>query len=210
IIRDNIYFYFPWLIWSIVLLGYILTAESKLFSLWINKQHTQAGDIFFKYATWLGDGLVVGFLCVLLLFVQYRAALLAITVSVINLVLTGLLKQYFGYPRPAQYFEGMELNFVDGVDTYYHLSFPSGHTSAAFSIYLVLAILNAKKQTGLFFLLLAAIVAISRVYLMQHFVEDVLFGAFIGVSVATVVSYYMLRKPLSPGVVWGNSLLSFF
>lgn len=188
----------------------ILMADSQKFSLWINNRHTPAGDVFFKYTTWLGDGITVGIICFMLLFIQYRAAVLAIVVSVVNMMITGFLKQQFGYPRPAKFFEGIDLNFVDGMDVYYHLSFPSGHTSAAFSIYLVLAILNSKKITGVFFFMLAFLVAASRVYLLQHFVEDVLFGAFVGVSIATIISYYILKGPLHPGKGWDKSMRTIF
>lgn len=210
LIRDNIYFYLPWLIWSIILMVCILIYDNQKFSLWINNRHTPAGDLFFKNFTLLGDGITVGIICFLLLFIQFRAALLAIVVSVVNMIITGFLKQQFGYPRPAKFFEGIDLNFVDGVDMYYHLSFPSGHTSAAFSIYLVLAILNSKKITGAFFFMVAFLVAVSRVYLLQHFVEDVLFGAFVGVSIATIISYYILKVPLNLGKGWDKSLRTVF
>lgn len=155
----------------------------------------------------MGDGLVVAFICVVLLFVEFRAAVFASIVSIANMIITALLKQYFNYPRPAAYFNDVHLNFVEGVKTYYHFSFPSGHTSAAFSIYLVLAILNQKKKTGLFFFALAAAIAISRVYLLQHFVEDVLFGSLLAVILTTIIAAMIYKKTSSTESKWNKSLL---
>jgi len=62
-------------------------------------------------------------------------------------------------------------------------SFPSGHTTAIFA--LVLPIVSAVHLLGLILLPLAALVAVSRIYLGLHYPSDVLGGMGIG-TIASV------------------------
>jgi len=208
IIVENKWFLLPWLLWIIALSVYVAMMPKGATTLWINERHTPILDFIFKWLTWLGDGLTVGIICILLLFVQYRAALFATVVSVVNLILTGVLKQYFDVPRPATFFDNIDLHFVEGVRTYYHLSFPSGHTSAAFCIYLSLAIIAKNKYLGLLFFVIAIGVAHSRVYLLQHFEEDLIFGAALAVAETVIIASLLYSKPLREGSVWNRSLIN--
>ena len=61
-------------------------------------------------------------------------------------------------------------------------SFPSGHTSAAFAA--ATAIMFFYPKYGLLALLLAAIIAFSRLYLFVHFPTDILFGILLGTTCA--------------------------
>lgn len=58
-------------------------------------------------------------------------------------------------------------------------SFPSGHTSVSFAA--AVAIYRCDKKWGQWALVLAVIIAFSRLYLYVHFPTDVLFGAAMGV-----------------------------
>ncbi|HKL96023.1 MAG TPA: phosphatase PAP2 family protein, partial [Paludibacteraceae bacterium] len=83
---------------------------------------------------------------------------------------------------------------VDGVTLHQMFSFPSGHTATVFSLMLALTLIFHKKTWLSFvFFMLAFITAYSRIYLSQHFAEDVLFGSFIGVSM-TLVAYWLYQR----------------
>ncbi|MGB9867507.1 MAG: phosphatase PAP2 family protein [Bacillota bacterium] len=58
------------------------------------------------------------------------------------------------------------------------LSFPSGHTAAAFS--LATSFAAAFPGVGMLLTVLASLVGISRMYVGMHYPSDVIFGAFLG------------------------------
>jgi undecaprenyl-diphosphatase len=63
-------------------------------------------------------------------------------------------------------------------------SFPSGHTTSAFVVYgfIAIALFSASQKSKvipMLFLLLAFLVGFSRVYLLQHYLSDVITGALI-------------------------------
>ena len=66
-------------------------------------------------------------------------------------------------------------------------SFPSGHSCASFAA--ATAIFLRDKRWGTGALLLAALIAFSRVFLFVHYPTDVLAGSALGVACALVSSY---------------------
>lgn len=98
------------------------------------------------------------------------------TILAITLPLAEILKRLIGRKRP----ENRERS------TYFfrNLSFPSGHSANAFATAIVL---NGFASLGNIPILIAVIVAFSRVYLGQHFVSDVLAGSTIGIVIATLI-----------------------
>lgn len=83
-------------------------------------------------------------------------------------------KHLWDRPRPVLLFFDVRL---PAGPLFVH-SFPSGHATAAFAAAFVWAAFLPKMRWG--FYALAALVALSRVYLGVHFPFDVLYGAFLG------------------------------
>ena len=75
-------------------------------------------------------------------------------------------------------------------------SFPSGHTTAAFTGAVVLWHINHIFGVGAF--LFAVMIAFSRIYLAVHYITDVLAGAMIGSLCAFAVIAVVRRKHLLP------------
>jgi membrane-associated phospholipid phosphatase len=77
--------------------------------------------------------------------------------------------------------ENVIIHKIERVPLHRMHSLPSGHTSTAFTMALLLA--NIMKRKFFVFLLpvIAFLVGYSRVYLGQHFVTDVCAGMFIGI-----------------------------
>lgn len=72
-------------------------------------------------------------------------------------------------------------------------SFPSGHTAAAFAA--ATAAFCCRKKTGIFLLIFAFFMAVSRLYFAVHFPTDVLAGCVIGVVIG-IVSYRKIYKKI--------------
>ena len=68
-------------------------------------------------------------------------------------------------------------------------SFPSGHAVNAFAAATVIFLDH--KKAGVFALILAALVAFSRLYNSVHYPTDVLAGIVIGVGFALMVHYWL-------------------
>ena len=180
-----------------------LVVGSTDFSLWMNAQHTAFGDVFFRFATYLGDGVLVGIIILLLLFVRCRYAFLMLVAMVLNTAVIQWLKHFYNHPRPSLVFQDLSLQYVEGVKLYQHFGFPSGHTAAAFGVYTLLALFSGNKISGLMYGATALLVGLSRIYLMQHFLEDVLLGATIGSGISFLIYLgFRNNKTLQQG--WWN------
>ncbi len=180
-------FYLLWLITMIVVGIVLICTDKSDFSLWLNAHHSIAADYFFRYATWLGDGFTVGIVCLVLLFVKLRWGISMSVVSFVSAFFVSLIKQTYNEPRPSVVFHQMQLHYVNGIELYKNYSFPSGHTAAAFTLFLLLSFFVSNKKYQYLFFGLACIVAVSRVYLLQHFLVDVYFGALFGVIFGTLL-----------------------
>ena len=66
-------------------------------------------------------------------------------------------------------------------------SFPSDHAAAAFAI--AVAVLIVSRRLGLAFIIVAAVIATSRVVEGLHYPTDVLAGALVGTLAAVTVSF---------------------
>jgi membrane-associated phospholipid phosphatase len=156
-------------------------------------------DLFFKYITYLGDGLFVLIFSVLILLFNIRLGL-ALLVSYIFASLISTTLKHLVFPsmnRPAYVFQWEDLHplkLVEGVDMHIHNSFPSGHSTAAFVFFMTISFFLKSEFAKKVCLLLAAVVAFSRVYLSQHFLMDITAGAIIGSIVAIIISYFFFYR----------------
>lgn len=70
-------------------------------------------------------------------------------------------------------------------------SFPSGHTMTSFAAAIVL--FHKNKKFGLIAIILASLIAFSRLYLYVHYPTDVLFGLLIGIAIGEITIYVANR-----------------
>jgi membrane-associated phospholipid phosphatase len=174
------------------ILVFFSVSKDDLFWL-LNRQHSVAGDYFFKYGTYIGDGLVM-ILAGLIFFSmgKRKIGLLLILSFLLSGLVVQVVKRTKPEPRPGRYFtELRQAEKVHKVDD--HLlkgnnSFPSGHTTTAFAMFSLLAFYNRRMHWQLLFFILAITVGYSRIYLGQHFFKDVWVGAMLGYA----TSYFLL------------------
>lgn len=93
---------------------------------------------------------------------------------------TRVLKEVVARSRPETVAEFLLYN----VDSY---AFPSGHTTLAFAMAVILADKAEKPAVRVYLYSLAVLVAMSRVYLGVHYVSDVVAGAVVGYVAALIV-----------------------
>ncbi len=185
-----------WIFAGIILIVW-QKAEIHLF---LNAYHTGFSDTFFKYITNLGDGLMPLILFVIFLFFSFRKAF----IIGLSGAATGLLAQFFkrvifkDIARPSAFFKDIaDLYLVPGVEVHQSFSFPSGHSATVFGLFIVLALFSKSKTTQLVLLIVAILTGYSRIYLSQHFLVDVYFGAILGVTTSffTMVLMEKIKRP---------------
>ena len=163
----------------------------------INQRHSPLLDYFFKYITHLGDGIFLVLMLIALLFLNYTSAILTAFSIVFQSLFVSLFKRWIfkGLERPLAFFgDQVELNIVEGVDVHSTNTFPSGHTATGFAIFALLFIIIKNRGIIIATMLfaLAFLVGFSRVYLLQHFIVDVYFGAIFGL-LSVILGLYFLE-----------------
>lgn len=144
------------------------------FFLLLNKDLGGVADLFFKFWTNLGDGAAWVVVSILVLLYRRNQWPLLFAAIIISTLITQLTKGYVipAEPRPTAAIKGFPIHTVEGVEVHTAYSFPSGHTAAAFTIFLLGCILVRKKWVLPVGFAYALLVAYSRVYLAQHFPLD--------------------------------------
>lgn len=159
--------------------------------------HNPVLDKIMVAITTLGDG---GILWILLAFVLLiipktrKVGFVLALALVLDLAFCNLiLKNVVARTRPFEYREGLELLVKRPLD----YSFPSGHTAASFT-----------SVTGLFLsrqyklawpaLVVAILIAFSRLYIYVHFPTDILGG--IGVGLVAGFGGWLLAKEIMKSI----------
>ncbi|WP_296623454.1 phosphatase PAP2 family protein [Marivirga sp.] len=186
----------------------VLFLDKGTFLFWLNQRHNPFGDVFFSYVTFLGEWhifVIAGI--ILLLYRLYYAILLTLT-GIIHFFIVQFLKiVVFEASRPALKFKESltSFNLIEGVDLHTYYSMPSGHTASAFALATILILLTKNKLLQVIYMLLAILVAVSRVYLFQHFMVDTLVGSIVGILVSGTIWWYLSFK--NPSILYNTNPL---
>ncbi|KXX67184.1 phosphatase PAP2 family protein [Flammeovirga sp. SJP92] len=172
-----------------------------------NGNRTTFWDYFFKYTTDLGHGICL--IPVLLLVFYYKKEFwpVVIVASALHGILVPLFKKviFAGSTfsmRPAALHGAESFNQILDIPFHYHHSLPSGHTTTAFVIGGIIMLLLPNWKGITLGLLYGIVVAISRMYLVQHFFIDVAAGGILGLSSVLVAWMLCLRFDLIHYIPW--------
>ena len=181
----NFWFYIPALLflaigaWILQRIGY--GDELSYFNPWRHEPY----NTFFRVLTASAEGYLYAAIALALLFRRkFRYAFLVI--------ISGLLTMPL-----VVFVQDIDLN--GGYN-----SFPSGHTMSAFAVYGIVSLMLlrwGRPYWGLLLVFMAIGVGISRIFLVQHFLNDVMAGAASGIVLSLVIwsvnnlfEQYFLKK----------------
>lgn len=198
--RKNQLFFLCFLAWVILGGLLIVTIGKEHLFLGINQAHNLVLDYFFTGYTYVGDA--TPFILVLLFLLwkrRFRDFLPGVAILVLMGILVQVVKHRYHSPRPIMYFDHSPIvHTISWVHVHGSNSFPSGHTACAFSLCCFAAMLLPNKKLGAALFLVALLVGYSRIYLAQHFFEDVYIGSILGtvcaILVAWLFAYIRLRQ----------------
>lgn len=158
---------------------------------WFQTLHTPVLDKFMTSVTKLGNaGIFWIILTVLFLLIpkMRKTGVVMAAALIIDLLLCNvLLKNLVARTRPYDVNTGIQL-LVAKLRDY---SFPSGHTAASFASATALYFAGEKKLWKPA-LVLACLIAVSRLYLYVHYPTDVLGGVVIGI-IAGYLGYRLVK-----------------
>lgn len=173
----------------------MLTWEFAVLDFMQENLRSDVVDSMMVFITRLGNGgrIWIALAVILLLFKKTRRTGIIVTISLIlelflcNIVLKPLVARI----RPFDVNDAVQL-LISAPKDY---SFPSGHTGAGFAV--VAALYGSRSGLWKPTLILASLIAFSRMYLYVHYPTDILGGILLGILtgwVATTVVSCMEKK----------------
>lgn len=170
----------------------LLTLDGNIL-LWIQEYLRQDWMTpFWKFITFLGDGGWFWIAASIALLIPKRtrhigiAGLLSLAIGA--LITNVTLKPLIARTRPYDVVDGLTRLIEKQSDR----SFPSGHTCSSFAAALVYYRYMPKKY-GIPMVVLAAMIAFSRLYVGVHFPTDIIGGILAG-AVAAMITCWILKK----------------
>lgn len=147
-------------------------------------------DAVMPFITYLGSGgaVWIALTVIMLISGKYRKAGAAMAVALILslIVCNGILKPFANRIRPYELVSAKLL-----IAPPMGASFPSGHASAAFAAAMTLVL--SRHRLAAAAVVMAALIAFSRLYLYVHYPSDVLAGAALGTLLA-MAAYKIIDK----------------
>jgi membrane-associated phospholipid phosphatase len=185
------------LVLAILVAVYIFSFGKENSFLLINRYYSPSFDNVFRFWTFLGDGLIWIPLFAYVAIFRRDYIITVLAGLIICTILTQFMKKVV-FPedfRPIVVLSD-KVRTIPGYIMNRAHSFPSGHTSTAFTLALLMAFIMRKSFWVYFFPVVAFFVGYSRVYLAQHFVTDVFAGMLIGItsSCLALVVYDKYKK----------------
>lgn len=191
-----------------ILLMLIFTKEELYFA--INHRHTVFTDVFFENLTLLGASTGCIVIVLITYIINYRTGFLLSSSYIITFIISQTIKHLVKAPRPHLFFSKKiyDIYLIKGVVMLDTDSFPSGHSVSAFTAAVVFTYVAKNKSWGYLWLLLAVLIAYSRLYLSEHFLQDVTAGSALGVFITVFWLKWIDQKPFLQTKKWNRGLFN--
>ncbi len=175
----NILFFVFW-VFSVVVLLFTNRGDVEIL---INKTSISAFDKPFYFLTFLGHGTFAVIVLIILMLKNYYHSFYMFFSLLFVTIFSNLFKRLFFLqllrPQWNFYYDDYSRVIFDAPVNYLR-SFPSGHTMTIFALAAILTLIINKRNFSLVFFFIAIMVSISRIYLLQHYYTDILWGAIFG------------------------------
>ena len=177
----------------------ILSLDGGILLFLQNHVRGEAWNPLWIFITSLGNGGIVWIAASLLLLIPRRTrdigAAALLSMGICALCTNVVLKNWAARVRPYEAVAGLTALIPHPRD----FSFPSGHTTASFACALVLA-RYLPRRYGVPALVLAALIAFSRLYVGVHYPTDILGGILIAAAGSFLAIWVMnLKRPKISG-----------
>ena len=155
----------------------------------IQNLRTPIGDVVVPLITRLGDaGIIWIILTVLLLIIPKTGVIMMAALLADVLLCNVVIKNLVARTRPFDVNTAVQLLVAKPRD----YSFPSGHTAASFASVTALYLAGEKKMWRAA-LVLAVLIALSRLYLYVHYPTDIIGGVVFG-SLSGYLGYKIVEQ----------------
>ena len=172
-------------------IGNVFYAQWELDLLhWFQSIHNSVLDFIVPKITFLGNAgwfwILVALLLIILPYNRKMGVQAAISLTLTFILCNLILKPTVMRCRPCWLEPEVQLL----VNVPKDFSFPSGHSNASFAV--ATAIFTRNKKLGIPALVLAAAIAISRLYVFVHWPTDVLTGTLTGIC-GGIISFFIVN-----------------
>lgn len=205
------WYYYPvgiFLVAAAVAAGLLPYGEEILF---LNDLRFEPFNTVFRMITGLGEPYMWILAVIYYLVRDRRLAVPVIAAGLLVIPVSYIVKDKAGTDRPYTHFQNIgksdQVVVVPGVALNKgKTSFPSGHTMSAFGLYSMLTLLSGGKNRYLMFAMagISVLTGISRIFLVQHFLVDVIGGAVFGMLISGLVwKLWNTKNPGTSGKIRG-------
>lgn len=147
-------------------------------------------DMVFNAISFLGEEFIYMLILAIVYYVidKKKGEILAFSIFFTG-IFNNTLKGIVNAPRPFEKFPSEIENLRPSTST--GTSFPSGHTQIFTAFWMTFYTQFKKKFVLIFAISLSLLMAISRIYLGVHFLEDVLTSILLGIGTAYIIMKYL-------------------
>lgn len=171
------------------IIKYVERSDKFLLLLFNNSIKCRLLDVYMPGVTYLGSSVFTSLFCLIALLSRTSVIHLLGVKCAITLVSSNAIAQVIKISvsriRPFLKIDNLHIKKI-GIDNY---SFPSGHTTAAFSLAIMISLFFPALTILCIFLAFST--GISRMYLGVHYPSDVIVGMFLG-SFCSMTVYFMI------------------